>query len=52
MNIIFSVVYSIGFCLLLLLLFRLAVLWYWKIDTIVSLLERIANALEKEDKIK
>jgi len=51
MSMIFSVVYSIGFCFLLLLIFRLAVLWYWKIDTIVSLLERIAKALEKENKI-
>jgi len=47
---IFFVILYIGGFLLLFLVLRTIVLWYWKIDKITNLLERIANALEKEAK--
>ena len=50
MAILFNTVWLVGICLLIFLIFRVAVLWYWKIDTIIDLLERIANVLEKENK--
>lgn len=49
MNIL-NILIPIGICVLLFLIFRAFVLWYWKVDEIVKLLKEIAGNTKKESK--
>jgi hypothetical protein len=44
-TIISTAIFTITGTILLFLIFRAIVLWYWKIDTIVSLLQDISDSL-------
>ncbi len=50
MQIPWNLIIGIGISLALFLIFRAAVLWYWKVDEVVGLLKEISNKLKKEQR--
>lgn len=48
MQIPWNLIMGLGISLVLFLIFRVAILWYWKINEVIELLKEISNKLKRE----